>query len=243
MNQIESYQKEVKNIDEELHTLPDGHLVRKNNCYYHAIGKKEVGITKKPKIIRQLCRKKYLLVRKQQLINNIAYLPVDLSKIDKRLPWEIIATFATAYQGLPVYYFYHPAMETWVVAEYPKHPYPPEDGNHMTVKGLQLRSKSELLIATQLEVHQLPYRYEAKLTLGNKIEYPDFIIRNPFNGKVILWEHFGALHLSGYEKKMNEKMDLYLRHGYSLSDTLIYTFEFQVQNTQRLQALIEDIIL
>ena len=243
INRMESYQRELDKTEEELQKLPAGSLVRKRKFYYHRVGSKEVGITKKPRIIRQLCRKVYLKIRKDQLIHNLSLDHNNLSDFDDRSPKELIRSLPVVYQAFPISYFYHPEMEAWLAQDYAKHPYPPTEWNYATEGGVYLRSKSEFLIATKLEENGIPYRYDAKITLSGKVEYPDFIIRNPFTGKTILWEHFGALHLSEYEKKMNTKMDLYLNHGFIPSDTIIYTFEYQTKSADRIQTLIDEIIL
>lgn len=240
---MENYQKVLQEIDKELENLPTGYLSKRRKTYYHTIDRKDIGITKKPLIIRQLCRKKYLLARKDQLMKNISHLSADLSKVDERTSKQLIETFSQAYQEVPISYFYHPSVETWLTAPHEKHPYPPEEQVYITKNGVRVRSKSELLIATQLENYQIPYQYEAELILGNKKEYPDFIIKSPFTGKTVIWEHFGALHLSGYETKMNEKLDAYLTYGYVPNETIIYTFEFQVKKASRIQKIIESSIL
>lgn len=237
-------QKELDKINQELETKPEGYLSKREKYYYHTIGKKDVGITRKTEIIRSLCRKAYLLAHKTQLIHNMKLMPEVAKIFDKRTPRELIATFSSAYQKVPISYFYHPSIEKWLTEPHEKHPYPPiEEEGYMTKNGVLVRSKSEFHIATQLENYQIPYRYEAKLILRGKKEYPDFIIKSPFTGKTIIWEHFGALHLSGYEKKMNEKMDAYLARGYVPNDTIIYTFEFQVKKASRIQKIIEASIL
>ena len=240
---ISKYQSELAKIDVELEKLPQGYLSKRGKSFYQAVKRKDTTITRNQQLIRQLCRKKYLLARKEQLRNNLDFFLADPSKIDYRTAQELIATFSKAYQELPISYFYHPAVTKWSAADYQKHPYPPEDGYHITKNGVKVRSKSELLIATELESQNIPYRYEAVRMVENKKEYPDFTICNPFNGKIILWEHFGALQIPDYEKKMNEKMDAYLRNNYVPNDTLIYTFEFQVRNAGRVQELIENVIL
>jgi len=237
------YKKEAVDIGRELLSLPDGYLAKKGKFYYNRFNRVDTGITKKPAIIKQLCRKMYLLARKKQLVHNLSLSIDDLDKFDNRSPKELIRSLPAVYQNLPISYFYHPDIEGWLAQDYAKHPYPPTEWNYTTENGVQVRSKSEFHIATKLEENGIPYRYDAKITLAGKTEYPDFIIRNPFTGKTILWEHFGALHLSGYEKKMNEKMDLYLANGYTLYDTIISTFEYQVKNAHRIQILIEEMIL
>ena len=236
-------QKELEEINKELETKPEGYLSKRRKFYYHTINGKEIGITKKPEIIRSLCRKAYLLARKEQLIYNMILTPKELKNFDERTPKELIAALSSAYQEVPISYFYHPSIEEWLADSYKKHPYPPEEGQGYTTKnGVRVRSKSECFIATQLENYQIPYRYEAALKLKSKMEYPDFTIKNPITGKTIIWEHFGALHLSDYEKRMNEKMESYLMSGYIQNDTIIYTFEFQVENINRLQKIIETLI-
>lgn len=100
-----------------------------------------------------------------------------------------------------------------------------------------------MLIANQLEFYNIPYRYEAAITLGHQTKYPDFIIKKPSNGKLILWEHFGAFHQPNYVQKMNEKMNLYTKYGYIPFETIIYTFELDIRIPHRLQGLIEATLL
>ena len=235
-------QRELEEINQELETISEGYLSKRKKCYYQTIGRKDFGITKKPKIIRSLCRKAYLLARKEQLIHNMTLAPNAVKKFDDRTPKELIAALSTAYQEVPISYFYHPSIEPWLAEPYEKHPYPPEEG-YTTKNGVRVRTKSEFFIATQLENYQIPYRYEEALMMRGKKEYPDFTIKNPFTGKTIIWEHFGALHLSDYEKRMNDKMESYLMRGYVQNDTIIYTFEFQVKKDNRLQKIIEEFIL
>ena len=243
IKQVKIYQNEINKISAELEKSIAGHLTKKGSTYYQTVGRKEKGITRNPEIIKQLCRKRYLIARKEQLNKNIALLPDGINDFDNRTAKELIACFPTAYQGFPISHFYHPAIEKWVTANYSKHPYPPGADKPLTKNGVRVRSKSELLIATQLEEREIPYLYETKITLMNKVEYPDFIVKNPFTNKTIIWEHFGATNLDGYESKMNDKMNLYLSNGYVANDTFVYTFEFQAQDAGRIQEIIENVIL
>jgi len=242
VNELNKYNKELEAIGKELQTLPAGYLVKRGSFYSHAINTKETGITKNPKRIHTLCRKRYLLARQAQIEKNVAILSQAVSKLTGAAQKELFKTFPNAYQGLPDSAFFHTSMENWLAEPYQKNSYYPEHLIYTSKKGTQLRSKSELLIATQLEANNIPYRYDAELILGNQTKYPDFTIKNPFTGTTIIWEHFGALNKSEYEQSMNEKMRLYMKHGYIPFETLIYTFEFDIE-TDRLQALIEDIIL
>jgi len=237
---LNKYQEELTEINHELEALPEGHLVKKKGFYSHYLGKKNiVGITKNPELIRKLCRKKYLLARRKQLLTNFS-LPIVRAVFE---PAEaIIQSLPALYQDLPRANFYHPAIEKWQNQPPTLNPYPQEGNSYTSKKGVTFRSKSEYLIASLLEEYGLPYKYEEALKIGSKTFYPDFIIKNPYTGKSFLWEHFGALHQQGYEQKMYDKMRGYYKHGYRPFDTLIYTFDFDLTSAH-LRTLIEGTLL
>ena len=243
ITKLKNCEKELEEINEELQTVPAGSLVKKGLFYYHSINGKEIGITNNDELIRMLCRKKYLIARKRQLDNNIPIISRYLNKLDTSTPKSIIRSLPNAYQGMPDSYFYHQSIEDWLSMPYPKNQYRTDEWDYFSNNGIPVRSKSEVLIANQLENYHIPYRYEAAITLGKQTKYPDFTIKNPFNGQLIIWEHFGAFNQQDYDKKMNNKMNLYLKHGYILFENLILTFEFDIRNDRRLKDLIENIIL
>lgn len=242
MIKLADYEEELASINKELALLPEGRLSKKGSLYYQVTNEKKSGITKNKKIIRELCRKRYLQTRQKLLTNHISAISTALKKIKNTTDTEIIDSFPSTYKQLSDDYFYHPSIEKWLQEDYNKNLYRIEDLKFSSSNGIKLRSKSEVFIANQLESYQLPYRYDAAIKLGSRTIYPDFIIKNPYNGKIILWEHFGALHLADYERKMNEKMALYLKVGYVPFETIIYTFESDIRNLERLTYLIENII-
>jgi len=237
------YKNEITVINRELQALPDGHLIKKGMYYYHRINKKEISITKKPDLIIALHRKKYLLGRKAQLEQNIAAVSQSISTLDKRTQTKLIQSLPNAYQHAPPTHFYNPSALAWMEATYEKNPLPFKGRKHFSKGGTQVRSKSEILIANQLEDYGIHYRYEAALTLDGQTNYPDFEMINPYSLKHIIWEHFGAFNQHGYERSMNDKMNLYTSNGYTPFDTFIYTFEYEVGDPRRLRELIENIIL
>lgn len=240
---LNNYKKELDAIDAELLTLPMGRLVKRGKFYWQAIKEKEIGITNNTELIQLFCRKRYLLERKKQLKINILIISGCMSRFDNTTQEDLILSLPDAYQGLPdAYFFDHISIKAWREDSYRKNTYLNDSLNYFSKNGISVRSKSEALIANLLEEYGIPYRYDAELTLGRKIIYPDFIIKNPCNGKIIVWEHFGALDQPGYEQKMDEKMKFYLKHDYKPFDTLIYTFEFDVMNAHRLKDLVINII-
>ena len=241
---LKDYKDELEKIDAELLTLPDGGLSKRGKFYCHVTNQQQVGITKNEKLQRNLCRKKYLLFRKRELSKNIANLEHSLVKIHKVKDREAISSFTGAYCEMPDDYYYHPSMKKWLEESSKENLYRKEDLKCYSNNGVPLRSKSEVLIVNQFEHYNLFYWYEAKIKLKNGITiYPDFAIINPYTGKIILWEHFGGLHFDGYAEKMNKKMAEYLKLGYIPFETIIYTFESDALNPERLRYLIENIIL
>ena len=243
ITKLEDYQKESEEINEELQALPDGRLVRRGIYLSQMIDEKSIGISKNKELIRKLCRKKFISARKKKLKNNISVISPCVSKLDDLTPSEVIRSLPPTYHGMPISYFFHPSVEVFLAEPYEENVSFPEGKTFSTKNGVIVRSLSEVLIGNQLEEYEIPYRYEAVITLGREKKYPDFTIMNPFTGKVTLWEHFGGLHLDGYGKKMNDKMALYIKHGYISFETIIYTFDADVKNTPRLQYLIENVIL
>jgi len=237
--------RELKGVIAELLILPDGFLVKKRAFYYHWINGKEYGITKNPDIIAKLCRKRDLLIRKRQLEKTISFLSHPMSKLEAFKREEATRKLPRAYQGLPNFYFYHSSIAAWLAESYKRNTYPlKKDEGITSKKGITFRSKSEYIIGDKLDDYDLPYRYEGIIQLDkfNTIS-PDFIIKHPFYEHLIIWEHFGALHLPEYVKKMNHKIDLYMRHGYIPFKNLICTYEPDIKDPRRLQNLIENIIL
>lgn len=243
VKKLKDYKNELEKIDAELLNLPEGSLIKREKYYCHLINQKQVGITRNKKLQRKLCRTKYLLFRKKEVAKNISISENMPVKIHEATDKEVIDSFTGAYSEMPADYFYHPSVENFLSMSNKKNPYREEDLKYASNNGTRLRSKSEALIANQLESYDILYQYEIAVKLKNKTIYPDFTIINPYTGKTILWEHFGALHQEGYEKRMNEKMDEYLKLGHIPFETIIYTFEADVLNPARLKYLIENVIL
>ena len=239
LNKIKS---EIEALSTELETLPKGHLNKRGEFYSHTINNKDTGITKNKELIQLLCRKKYILARIKQLQKNLSG---SIIEFDDTLPRDMIKSFSKTYLDVPISYFYHPLMDAWLREEQDPNPYPIKGGYYTTYNKVHVRSKSEQITGSLLEKYGIPYRYENKLTLGSKNKYPDFFIKNPFTGKEIIWEHFGGapINQQEYEESMLKKINLYLKQGYIPNDTIIFTFEIDIETEHRLEGIIENIIL
>ena len=241
--QIENYQNELHAINQELLQAPVGRLVCRGSSYTHVVNNKKITITNDSNLIRKLARKKYLLTKQKQLENNIITLKQCQDELDISSVQNIVNSFTPTYKELPITYFYHYEVIKWQNEKYEQNNYQVEKRIYHTKNGVAVRSKSEVIIANMLEDYQIPYRYEPLFKMDYKNKYPDFVIKNPFTNKTIIWEHFGALNQEGYEQSMNEKMNWFLNNGYRIGDNLIYTFEFHITTPARVKDLIENVIL
>ena len=241
--QVIKYQQLLAKLQQELEKLPSGCLYYRRGYFMHSDKGKEVGVTHNEVLLRQLARKKLLERWIKEIQANLSL------KLCKSPQWqyttmdEKLKSLPSAYQKLPREYFYHPSVEKFLSAPYTQNPFKEDKKDYKTRNGVWVRSRAEKMIGDLLEDFGLPYRYEVLFKAGKKSIYPDFIIINPFTGKIFIWEHYGALHELGYEKSMNDKMDLYRRNGYQLFKNLIATFEFDIRNAERLEEIIKDIIL
>jgi len=238
---LNHYNKELLNIDKELQTLPQGHLGKRGSSYYHYINREErIGISKNPERIQQLCRKEYIQLRSSQIENNLVV--TSPSDIDSRTPLELIASLRKAYQDVPISYFYHPSIAAWLAKPKKTNTLYPESAIY-SYNGINFRSIAERTIAEQLDNYGLLFQYEPTYDLGHTKLSPDFLIINPFNAKTVIWEHFGAFNQKDYADSMNSKMDIYIKLGYNQSKNLIATYQYHIRKIERIQELIEQIIL
>ena len=85
---------------------------------------------------------------------------------------------------------------------------------HKTRRGELVRSKSEVIIANELDHAGIPYEYEKELVLENDgMRIPDFTIEDAETGKCFYWEHCGMLGDAEYARRWEEKKKLYVQHG------------------------------
>jgi hypothetical protein len=77
-----------------------------------------------------------------------------------------------------------------------------------------VRSKSELVIAGQLEARGIEYAYEQPLVLPDgRTRYPDFSIADHARGVTFYWEHLGMLDDPGYRTRWERKRAEYRAAG------------------------------
>jgi len=94
-----------------------------------------------------------------------------------------------------------------------------------TANNLQVRSKSESIIADTLDFYNIPYKYEFAHVIKGKTLFPDFTILDIYNHREIIWEHLGLMDDYQYLCRSLSKLELYEEEGFFIGDNLILTWE------------------
>lgn len=226
-------QDQIADLQNKFQFLPPGKLIcakNKNGCkWYQSDGHTKQYIPKSNRpLAEQLALKKYYSLELDELLqeSNALSLYLKHPHSDPGKAHELL-TSNPAYSELLAPYFYSPTQEfeEWQNAPYQHCPAFPEKLIHKTSSGHLVRSKSEALIDTFLSIHQIPFRYECALQLGETTIYPDFTIRHPLSGTLFYWEHFGQMDKPGYRSNAISKLQLYTSHGIIPSIHLITTYE------------------
>ena len=237
------YETEIDAIKQELKGLPTGKLINQGAYFYVKVDSVKKGITKNQQKVMQLARKTYLLRRLEHLEWNYSLAKKQSRQYKTEVPIEIVQGLPSAYQMLPVNYFFHPSVHDQLENATAGNVGNPDQLVYLTDSGVLVRSKSELIIANALNQTGVPFRYEAALVLGGASRFPDFTIYRPFDGKMFLWEHLGLMDQNEYRQKTIEKLTLYARYGFFPFDNLICTYEHDIRNPSYIHEIIEVFLL
>jgi len=242
--EIAFYENLCKQQERALRSMPAGdiyfkHQHKKWRPYIRNAGK-EVYLAKKTKHkdISALTEKKLIEQSLKAMQNNIKHLKAlqnGFTDFDRLHPSYIGQQMErTLGQGfeiseyLPEFRFSKSKStreKEWLKQHGPLNPYKPEKRIHVTPGGAKLRSKSELIIGTFLETKNIPYKSDELLVVGGNEWYPDFKIKRPRDGRIIIWEHFGMMDDNDYAERNQEKLIIYMEYGFRLLDNLIVTHD------------------
>lgn len=228
----QSVEQELKSIEETLREFPDGKLICVQNGpytkWFESDGHTSTYLPRKDRNRAELlARKKYLTLKRDYLMKEQKAINSYLRHHPQKCPAESLLTDTSAYSDLlsPTFTSRSQKISDWMNAPYEQNPAHPEQLLHKTVSGMYVRSKSEAIIALLLSTHQIPFRYECALTLGNITVYPDFTIRHPVTDEIFYWEHFGMMDHEPYRSNALSKLELYASKGIYPSQQLITTYE------------------
>lgn len=240
--------KEIKSIESKIKKLPpDKIIVSKNGNNYKWIrsdGKNHVYIPKQDRqLAEKLAAKKYLVLKqndlkqKRQILNTYLRLWKDSPDKAEQLLMN------PAYHELlsPFFQIQNSKLLDWIHAPYDRNNKYPEHLTLKSISGNLVRSKSELMIDMSLFSHQIPFRYECALELGEIVVYPDFTIFHPVTEKIYYWEHFGMMDNPTYRKNAFDKLNLYAANNIYPFKQLIITCETKEQplDTEVIQRVID----
>ena len=222
-----------------LNHAPDGTLIinhtGKQPRYYNAIhSHQEYLNSSQIKLIQSLAQKSYhkkvLVSAKQEaeLIQKVLKL-FEKSNVQKNQikPEEVFDSLPEERKALviPIVPTDEMYVKEWLQHSFETFDYYPAVSAFTTQGQINVRSKSELIIANMLEKHGVPYIYEPKLYVGYKTVRPDFLTLNCRTKKEYYWEHFGMMDDTDYIEKMVEKMNRYKVNDIHEGDKLICTYE------------------
>ncbi len=222
----------ICHIQNELQSLPPGKLIcchhHNTSKWYLSDGHRKIYIPKSNRLLaEQLAKKKYLSLLLEDLEHEKNALSYYLRHHSPTGKSEQLLIAPSEYQQLLAPYFTPLSKELtdWMNFPYEKNQNHPENLIYKGVSNTYLRSKSEVLIDMLLHSHNIPFRYECALQLGNTLIYPDFTIRHPHTGDFYYWEHFGLMDNSAYIEKTTSKLNLYATYGITPGIRLITTYE------------------
>lgn len=203
------YKEILQTMEKELELLPKGNLtyrIAHNRRYCYLQHWSSEG---KPCNVRvpdeEIQKMEQAIVRRDMLAENIKILHRHLHKLEKEFPSFCQQTTSP--------------VPTKAVPQTIQKPY-------STLKGDLVRSKSEVIIANELYIANIPYEYEKPLYLEGYEQpfLPDFTIQA--GNKVVYWEHCGLMSDEKYRTKWDRKKRVYEKFGISeWNRTLIVTYE------------------
>lgn len=155
------------------------------------------------------------------LENSYIYDPIDMMK---SLPEQY-----EGLQGFDIFLQGDVNPEEWELSILEDNTFYSEQLLHQTPEGILMRSKSEVLIGTQLERRNIPYHYEPSIQCGVRKYSPDFEILHPILRRRIYLEHLGLIDDPDYIIKNLEKLKDYARSGIVLGFNLFFTYETRKQ--------------
>lgn len=137
-------------------------------------------------------------------------------------------------------------VSEWMAKEYERKPFREGAPEYYSNDSVQMRSKSEVIIAGILEKYGVPYHYEMPLRLeGVGTIYPDFTVLNVKTRTTMYWEHMGMMDNPEYQDKALERIHLYERAGLFPGIELILTHETSTRplQTRVIERVIEKYLL
>jgi len=235
--QLEEQRTVIKANERFMAEAPEGRLkVRQSKespLYYHMVpdssaanGMRELSLMNEEIMLRQLVQKEVSTETIKRAQANIKLIGDTMEKYKSLMPADVKEALKPQIRGL-VDESQQKIFRLWENEEYDKREQEPGSKGHITHKGEEVSSKSEMTIANDLYDCHIPYHYDENtyiLSPRNHYYYVDFKILLP-NGEFYYWEHFGLLNKRGYFEHNLEKLYRYHMHGIDMGKNLIITVD------------------
>ena len=223
----------LEKLDEKIAFLPEGSILVKHRkgtihyLYYQGNQIKKYLRKCDKKLLENLVQKKYL-----KLVQKAA--KQEAKALNKAIELYPAASMEKVYDELPSELKEHAtplvANDEQFAAKWQAEPYKPKPirkdaPKFYTLRGEQVRSKSEVIIADRLYAKGIPYKYECPLRVGNGVIHPDFTSLRMSDRKVVYHEHCGMMTDPEYTADIPDRANKYARIGIFQGDRLFYTFE------------------
>lgn len=216
-----------------LSTFPQGNLVYKKERgkirFYHTGVEKGRHIyirNQNTQLLEELKEKKLVEMVISKLQNNIDLEKEVLTRYENYTLKHVIRQLKQPYRDVNINAIEEKCLKNYRWSDKINHSPYHDHLMHSTVSGINVRSKSELSIATMLDAAGISYQYEMELKLKDEngiehIYYPDFTLLT-LDGRKIYWEHFGKLNDPQYRQKTMKKLSDYnLNNIYSPFNLII----------------------
>lgn len=222
-----------KQVEESIVKAPEGKLrcVTNKGYFQYYIGKKYLGKNKK-EYAKQIAQKEYCLKMDKLLKKYRSALEEILNLYKKEELEDIYRDLYPARKVLvdPIIKPIEDIVKEFEEIQYEGKGFEEDDKTeYYTIKGERVRSKSEKIIADELNRYNIPYKYEMPLCLENWhkkiVVYPDFTVLNKRTGKKWIIEHLGMMDRSSYYENAMYKLDTYEKNNILLGESLLLFHE------------------
>lgn len=193
--------------------------------YLQYLDGKRAGITKNRDLVWKLARKEYLAAAMPLVEQNISAVKRLIQGYQDTNPQAILDRLPVEYSRII------DAQEAqwiekkrcWLAEDFDQSTFRTWEKDHVTAKGLWVRTKSEVIVAERLDYYGIPYRYEQMLYIENRDFAPDFTILTR-NG-LIYWEHAGKVNDGQYMANHIWKLSYYHKADIVPWKNLIVTYD------------------
>ncbi len=226
-----------RDFESELRTLPDGSLYcskRDGQWFYYQLlpakgnrkKEKRIGISRNLDMVFGLVRKNYITKALSLIDKDIKVLEMAIKHYSCYDAESVMHKYLEKHPELsPGVLYGKVSNDEWAASFVKPEGFYDDKRKHTALSGEAMLSKNELYIASRLDHHNIPYRYEVKIKHPDVDRIPDFTIRRPRDGKIIYWEHLGLTGDDGYMEGNQLKFVEYENCGIVPWDNLIVTYD------------------